>query len=69
MFLRHCIETFLERTSPASSMAKPAAMNITRKPPIRNSIVLKMNCVETPTSAVTAGAAGAGVTGTTTVVS
>ncbi len=42
MFLVSCIVTFLERTSPASSMAKPAAIQNTRKPPIRNSSVVKI---------------------------
>jgi hypothetical protein len=45
MFFRHCMDTFLERTRPASSMAKPAAIHMTRKPPIRNSSVLKMKAV------------------------
>ncbi len=42
MFLVNCIATFLDRTRPASSMAKPAAIQNTRKPPIRNSRVVKM---------------------------
>ena len=37
MFLVSCMVTFLERTRPASSMAKPAAIQNTRKPPTRNS--------------------------------
>jgi hypothetical protein len=41
-FLVICMVTFLERTRPPSSMAKPAAMKNTRKPPIRNSSVLKI---------------------------
>ena len=41
MFLVHCIATFLVRTMPASSIAKPAAIHITKKPPTRNSNVLK----------------------------
>ncbi len=41
MFFRLCMVTFLERTRPASSMQKPAAIHMTRKPPIRNSSVLK----------------------------
>ena len=40
IFLVSCMVTFLDRTSPASSMAKPAAIHITRKPPIRNSSVV-----------------------------
>ncbi len=42
MFLVSCVATFLDRTSPASSMAKPAAIQNTRKPPIRNSSVVMM---------------------------
>ena len=34
--------TFLDRTSPASSMAKPQAMKKTRKPATRNMKVVKM---------------------------
>ncbi len=42
MFFVSCIATFLGRTSPASSMAKPAAIQKTRKPAIRNSSVVKI---------------------------
>ena len=42
MFLVHCMATFLVRTMPASSMAKPAAIHITRKPPIKKSSVFMM---------------------------
>ena len=42
MFLVSCIVTFFERTRPASSMAKPAAIQNTRKPPTRNSSVVKI---------------------------
>ena len=42
MFLVSCMVTFLDRTSPASSMEKPAAIHITRKPPTRNSSVVMM---------------------------
>ena len=45
IFLRHCMETFLVRTNPASSMANPAAIHMTRKPPIRKANVLKIFCV------------------------
>jgi hypothetical protein len=60
-FLVNCIDTFLERTRPASSMAKPAAIQKTRKPPMRNSSELKMKTVCSPTGAAastTASAAG-----------
>jgi hypothetical protein len=42
-------ETLFEVTIPDSSIAKPAAMNMTRKPQIKNNRVLKIN----PTSADT----------------
>ena len=42
MFLVSCMVTFLDRTSPASSMAKPAAIQKTRKPATRNMKVVKM---------------------------
>ena len=35
MFLVSCIVTFLDRTRPASSMAKPAAIHMTRAPDMR----------------------------------
>ena len=49
MFLRQIVETFLERTIPDSSMAKPAAINITNNPHITNKNELKIN----PTSGET----------------
>ena len=42
MFLVNWVVTFLERTRPASSIAKPAAIQNTMKPPIRNSSVVRM---------------------------
>ena len=42
---------FLLRTRPDSSMAKPAAMNITMTPWIRNENVLKTKAVSDETSA------------------
>ena len=42
MFLVSCMATFLPRTSPASSIANPAAMKKTRKPETRNMKVVKM---------------------------
>ena len=64
MFLRHCIAVFLLRTRPASSMAKPAAIHMTRKPCIRNDRVLKMKTDSSGTCAM-AGAAVAIVVATT----
>src|SRR3546814_3881676 len=51
MFFRQIVAVFLVRTRPASSMAKPAAIHITRKPPTRNEKVLKMKAVSAETSA------------------
>src|SRR5210317_231956 len=45
------VATFLERTRPASSMQKPAAIHITRKPPIRNRRELKIYCDSSDTAA------------------
>ena len=42
MFLVSCTVTFFERTRPASSMAKPAAIQKTRMPPMRKSSVSKI---------------------------
>ncbi len=41
-FFMSCIVVFFWRTSPASSMVKPAAIHITRKPVTRNMKVVKM---------------------------
>jgi hypothetical protein len=49
MFFAQITETLFEVTIPDSSIAKPAAMNMTRKPQIKNNRVLKIN----PTSADT----------------
>ena len=49
MFFAQITETLFEVTIPDSSIAKPAAMNMTRKPQIKNNRVLKIN----PTSAET----------------
>jgi hypothetical protein len=51
MFFEHCIVVFFERTNPASSMQKPAAIHMTRKPCIRNDKVLKMYAVSGETAA------------------
>ena len=44
-FLRHIVDTFLDLTIPASNIAKPAAIHITKKPHIKNNKVLKINAV------------------------
>jgi hypothetical protein len=49
MFFAQITETLFEVTIPDSNIAKPAAMNMTRKPQIKNNRVLKIN----PTSADT----------------
>tara|TARA_Y100000590_G_scaffold288927_1_gene325302 strand:+ start:132 stop:464 length:333 start_codon:yes stop_codon:yes gene_type:complete len=53
MFLAQITDTLFEVTIPDSNIAKPAAMNMTRKPHIKNRKVLKIN----PTSAETVVAA------------
>jgi hypothetical protein len=63
MFFRHCIETFLDRTRPASSMAKPAAIHMTRKPPMRNRSVLKMKAVSAAEANSGAAAASCAMAG------
>src|SRR6056300_940296 len=42
IFFVSCMVTFLERTRPASSMAKPAAIENTKKPATRNMKVVKI---------------------------
>jgi len=49
IFFAQITDTLFEVTIPDSSIVKPAAMNITRKPHIKNSNVLNTN----PTSAET----------------
>jgi hypothetical protein len=51
MFLRQIDAVFLVRTRPDSSMAKPAAIHITRAPVTRKEKVLNMNWVSAETSA------------------
>ena len=51
IFLEHCIVVFFERTSPASSMQKPAAIHMTRNPCIRNDRVLKIKAASADTAA------------------
>ena len=50
MFFVNCIVVFLDLTKPASSMQKPQAINITKKPPIKNNKELKTKilCSGTP---------------------
>jgi len=49
MFLAQITETLFEVTNPDSSIQKPAAIHITRNPPIKNNNVFKTK----PTSGVT----------------
>src|SRR5690554_2428360 len=60
MFLRQIAAVFLDRTSPDSSIEKPAAIHMTSAPQIRNENVLKTNAVSAETSA----AAGVAVSAT-----
>ena len=53
MFLVNCMVTFLERTNPASSMAKPAAIQKTKKPPIKNNSEFKMKTLSVGTATAT----------------
>ena len=53
IFLAQITDTLFEVTIPDSNIAKPAAMNMTRKPHIKKRKVLKIN----PTSAETVVAA------------
>jgi hypothetical protein len=64
MFLRQIAAVFLARTSPASSIENPAAMNITKTPCTRNAKVLKTKAV----SCETAAAAGTGATASTAAI-
>jgi len=57
MFLAQITETLFEVTNPDSSMQKPAAIHITRNPPIKNNKVFKIK----PTSGVTVVSAKEGV--------
>ena len=41
-FFKSCVEAFFDLTNPVSNIAKPAAIHITKKPPIRNSNVLNI---------------------------
>ena len=43
MFLVNCMVTFLERTKPASNIEKPAAIQKTKKPPIKNRSEFRIN--------------------------
>ena len=51
IFLVHWSAAFLERTRPASNIANPHAMNMTKKPCIKNERVLKINAVSSSTAA------------------
>ena len=50
MFFVSCIVTFLERTRPASNIEKPAAIQNTKKPPIRNRRELRIKTVSVGTA-------------------
>ena len=52
MFFRQMVAVFLVRTRPDSSMAKPAAMNMTSTPCTRNENVLNTKAVSSLTSAM-----------------
>ena len=58
IFLVNCIVVFFALTSPASSMQKPQAMNITRNPDIKNSNEFKMKTLCGGASWAKAGLAG-----------
>ena len=51
MFLRQIAAVFLARTSPDSSIAKPAAMNITSAPQTRNEKLLNTYAASADTAA------------------
>jgi hypothetical protein len=51
MFFRQIEAVDLDRTRPDSSIAKPAAIHITKTPCIMKDRVLKMYCVSAETSA------------------
>ena len=57
IFFAQITDTLLEVTIPDSSMANPAAINITKNPQTKNKNVLNMN----PTSAETVVSAAAGI--------
>src|SRR5210317_1129110 len=60
MFFKQMVATFLERTSPDSSMPKPAAIHMTSTPMIRNEKVLRMKDIsETGASSARAKAGSA----------
>ena len=50
-FLVNCMVTFFERTRPASNMANPAAIQNTKKPPIKNSRELRIKTLSVGTNA------------------
>ena len=52
IFFNKMADVFFLRTKPASSMAKPSAMNMTRIPPNMKRNVLKTNAVSAETSAL-----------------
>ena len=57
IFLAQITDTLFDVTEPASSIANPAAINMTRNPQTKNKNVLNIN----PTSAETVVSAAAGI--------
>ena len=51
MFFVSCIVTFFDRTKPASSIEKPAAIQNTRNPPTKNSKLFKIKTESVGTKA------------------
>jgi hypothetical protein len=49
IFFAAIVDTLLDVTIPDSNIAKPGAINITRKPHIKNNNVLNTYCVSAPT--------------------
>ena len=49
MFFAAIVDTLFDVTIPDSSIAKPGAINITKKPHTKNNNVLKIYCVSAPT--------------------
>ena len=54
MFFNKMADVFFFRTNPASNMAKPKAMNMTRIPQMINRKVLNTNAVSEETAALAA---------------
>ena len=52
-FLMQITTVFLLLTNPASNIVKPAAIHITKKPPIQNNRVLKIKVISTGSAIAT----------------